>query len=523
MDGARSLRPPIGRRRDWLLIGSGLVVGLGLLLFLVPIARAAGGAVAAAIAAHGGLIALVLLAFAGLLLLGIIRIVFAYGRRLEAQARQAEIVRLQNDQPIHIGDVTLLAARLAPHALDRYYDVRQLEAANSQFPQLTTYHHTPQLAATLAQPVIDAPALPAPSRPALPDLTTAISRGWSAPERWLVGCATDGAPQQIVLKHTGFIAISGVQGTGKTNTAALLAAQCAAHGGYLFVADPHHGDDESLSARIAPLSGAVERFAVTPDEIARLIAKVDRIYQARCRDPRQIDQPILLLIDEFMELMIRGQLDQAALASLLALSGSGRKKQIVTVLIAQNWSAAALGHSGVAIRQNTTHALVHASSEQAARFLLPRSYAAQAQTLRPGQVLFFGVGEPQLTTVPELSDADRRYAARGRPLRPYTPRPPAAPVAPTTRVAATPAPPTVPLTPPTIPEQITALLAARPWLTSTEIATALGLKVESVRTKLAPLERTRAIVRREAQRAVPEKFEYALNGSINQPTLTVSA
>src|SRR5436309_2455610 len=102
MDGARSLRPPVRQRRDLMVIGSGLAVGLGLLLFLMPIARAAGGAVASAIAAHGSLIALALLGFAGLLLLGVVRIVFAYGRRLEAQARQAEIVRLQNDQPIHI-------------------------------------------------------------------------------------------------------------------------------------------------------------------------------------------------------------------------------------------------------------------------------------------------------------------------------------------------------------------------------------------------------------------------------------
>jgi transcription initiation factor IIE alpha subunit len=53
-------------------------------------------------------------------------------------------------------------------------------------------------------------------------------------------------------------------------------------------------------------------------------------------------------------------------------------------------------------------------------------------------------------------------------------------------------------------------------LTSTEIALSLGMDVKIVRNMLTPLERKRAIVRRETTRSVPEKYEYAC------PSLTQS-
>jgi DNA-binding CsgD family transcriptional regulator len=239
----------------------------------------------------------------------------------------------------------------------------------------------------------------------------------------------------------------------------------------------------------------------------------------------------VLIIDEFMDLMIRRQLTAAAVEALLALSGVGRKKLVFVVLISQNWGVNLLGRAGVAIRQNTTHALVCRSSEETAKFLLPSSYAQQAMMLQPGQCLFFGGGTPVLTTAPYLSDADLRYAARGRPPRPYVPRL-AAPVsavaavtnAPTTNAPTTPlplrsAPPTEALPLPTVQEQIIDLLVGQPWLTSTEIAAALGVDVNVVRTELSSLYRKRAIIRRTAQRDVPEKYEYACQ-PINQPINT---
>lgn len=517
-----SLRsPPSPRRRRT------LIAGLALLVLALPVAWHVGQVVANALAPYGGVLVMILVVFVVLFGLALLRIAFAFGRRLEAQARQAEIVSLPNGMPVHLLDVAPLAARLAPHTLDRHYDV-ELERAGraSLYPSLTSLHQTMHG----APPVLAAPAaalvLPGPSGGTLPDLAEAIADGASSPDHWLAGYGADDQPQQIVLKHACFIAIAGVQGTGKTNTAAYLAAQAAYHGGDLLVSDIHYGDDESLATRIAPFSGAVARWATTAEETNDLILLADKIYQRRCADSGQATTTVLLIIDEFMELMIRGLISDAAMTALLVFSGGGRKKHMQVALIAQNWSERLLGRYGVAVRQNVTHALVHRSSQETADFLLPgSSYARQAATAAPGQIVFFGGGEPLLVAVPWLSDADLRYAARGRPTRQYQPRAtqaaraPAPPIPPTTRV--TPprqAPPTERLPEPTVQQQIVLLLAGRrDWLTSGEITAALGVDPKVVQTELKELFDQRAIVRREVQRKVREKFEYAVNQSINAP------
>jgi hypothetical protein len=522
----------------WPFVGGALISAGLLLLLLWPVARS----VVEALAGYGDLIAHGILAFAAVLLLSVARIALAYGRRLEAQADQAALAHLQDGlPPIHVRDVhDLLERGLVEQSLKRYHRTALAEAQRP-FPQLGNYHPVIHIqSASEAQMAEELP--PAIIEPP-PGLEEAIRRGLATPERWYVGTDDAGTPQQIVLKHAGFLAISGVQGTGKTNLAALLASQCAAHGGTLFVADPHLGDDESLASRIAPFSGAVERFAVTAEEVNALISKVDKIYQARTRDPQQIDGPVLLIVDEFMDLILRGHLTDDSIAALLALSGVGRKKQVFVALISQNWSQRLLGPQGVAIRQNVTHALVCRSSQETARFLLPPSYAQQAMLLAPGQLLFFGGNEPTLTSSPLLSDSDLRLAARGRPPRPYVPWslapapqlsaacPPttpilAAPLRPTAPVMPPrPAPPTERLPPPTVQEQIVFLLLGHPWQTSAEIADALEVDRDVVRTELYNLYRKQAIIRRAAQRKVAEKYEYACHSitqSLNR-TLTPTA
>src|SRR3712207_6227093 len=80
---------------------AGLAVAVLLVIFLWPVARSVGEA----LAGYGTLIAHGILAFAAVLLLAGARIALAYGRRLEAQAEMTALTRLQNGQPIHIADV----------------------------------------------------------------------------------------------------------------------------------------------------------------------------------------------------------------------------------------------------------------------------------------------------------------------------------------------------------------------------------------------------------------------------------
>jgi hypothetical protein len=76
-----------------------------LLLFLLCPVAALRDAITGTLQANDDLIATSLLVIALLLALGLVRIVFAVGRKLDAQADVAAIVRLENEHPVHVADV----------------------------------------------------------------------------------------------------------------------------------------------------------------------------------------------------------------------------------------------------------------------------------------------------------------------------------------------------------------------------------------------------------------------------------
>jgi len=496
-----------------------IIIAAIVALPLVIVAVIAGRALYTLIVENARLISALLIVFIVCLMIALLRMLFAFGRSLEARAKTAEMMMMQNGHLIHVGDVSRVAGRLLEHTLDRHYDVEQIRAGIP--PQLshlhTENHSTPMLPPMSIATIESTPPLLQQST----DLASSIARGWSSADRWFLGIDAQGQPQQAHLSHTGMIAVSGIPGSGKTSSAAWLAAQTAAHGGVLFVADPHAGDPESLSSRIAGFSGAIERLATTADEINKIILQVAMIYDRRCQQPSVQQTPVLLLVDEFMQLMLRQQLSDAAERALVTLSGGGRKKAIYGVLVSQNWSAAAMGPRVTVLRQIVTGALVHKSDDDTARFLLPKTYATAAATLPIGAALWFGSSTPVQIQVPWLSDADALLAARPHAQRSVpnaststtaAAANPAGPIAPTTPVSAQPAPPTVPLQM-TLQEQILNLLSFRSWLTSTEIAQALQADLKVVRTALTPLERHRLLIRRETSRNVADRFEYAVSQS----------
>lgn len=501
--------------------GRGVVLlALASLALLAPIGYLLGRALVAALAPYAIVIGVVLLLLLLAAALAGLHILFAAGRHATARARQAELAVMQNGQPIHLNDVSALAGPLLARSLARYYDVEEKRASVS--PTLTHYHQEVHPALPAAPSVITLAPEPPPQLPPPPDLARAMQAGWSGPDRWLIGMDEAGNAQTAALKHTGMVAVSGVPGTGKTSAAAWLAAQTAAHGGVLFVADPHYGDAESLSARIEPFSGAVERFATTPEQINALILQVAKIYDRRCNHPAEQTRPILLLIDEFMQLMLRKQITDEAERALATLAGGGRKKDMFGALISQNWSAAAMGQKVTILRQIVTGSLVHQSDEETAKFLLPRSYATAAATLAPGEALWFGSGTPIAVRVPYLSPADATLAARPHPPRAHrlagaqAGQAPAQPLQPTERVITPPAPPTAALPPLTNQEQILLLLESQPHLTSSVIAQRLGLDLQLTRVEISNLYRQRALARRDAPRGSDDRYEYSLSKSLNQ-------
>lgn len=525
-----SLRSP--PRRRWLLIA-----GLAPLVLSLPLAWHVGQVMAGALAPYGGVLALLLITFVALFGLAALRIAFAFGRRLEAQAKQAEIVQLQNGQPIHLLDVTPLAARLAGRTLERHYDVALAQAEHSQYPQLSSVNQSiridgpgaPALVAPTAAPVLPVTSALDPARPLLAQLRDRghVCRSGNS---LLVGYDQGGQPLYIEMPECGFIGVGGQPRVGKTTLVLLLLAQAALQRWYVALGDPHIHKEDGLIQRCVPISGHTFRQATTPNEIAEMIRLVDKIGRRRVNGDAD-RRPVLMVLDEFTNLVIRGLLPDDVLAALPAMAMEYAGVGVHGIIIGHDWNGRLLGGDlGAALRRAITHRLVCRSDAGNAEFLLPNAaLARQAAGLQKGQALYWGTESPAVVSIPRLGVEDLSYAAQGLPPRPYAPRvantpvvtPAAPPIPPTVRV---PVPPTVPLPEPTVPEQIIALLARRSaWLTSTEIAQALAIDLKVVQTELTPLVRRRMITRRPAERSGPEKYEYAaVNQSINVP-LVVSA
>jgi hypothetical protein len=161
-------------RRGVLLAAAALAALL--LLLLWPIAAALRDAITAGIQARGDLIATALLLIALLKAIGLLRIVFALGRKLDAQADQAAIVRLENQHPIHVADVRQGHLHLIERSLAWHYQAEQVRAERSQFPTLATLHQVVRTEGAAPLPAEAAPALI--SRPSMP-----AARSWPSSAR----------------------------------------------------------------------------------------------------------------------------------------------------------------------------------------------------------------------------------------------------------------------------------------------------------------------------------------------------
>lgn len=525
-----------------LAIVAGLVL-LGLGIGLYPTFRALNGAIVDSIEDRRSLVGLaVLLGFGllGLLLLGLLGASVA---RAWHKAQQAAITKAPNGMPIHIRDVSAakrrrdqdgLAAQLLAPTLQQHF-AAQLAEAMRQYPQLHSLHTHSSNEYAGAQPA-------EPAAEQLPQLSSSgggtlaqlhgIGHVCRSGNSLLAGYS-DGQPQYIELADCGFIGIGGRPRVGKSTTTLLLIEQAILAGWHVFIGDPHIHKADGLLNRCRPFSGRLAKQASTPDEIAAMIRLADKIGRNRVNgDPDRT--PVLLVVDEFSNLVWRKLLPEDVLAILPSMAAEYAGVGVHGVLIAHDWSKASLGGDlGAALRRAITHRLIHRMDPGNTEFLLPGGGAAQSRVinaLERGRALFYGPDGGTLITVPWLAEDDGAYAAQGVAPRPYQPRPqlPAAPVSPGSnsqgsagshlpptipiapRPAAAPVPPTLPIVI-TIPEQIADLLAARGgFMTVTEIAAALGLDLQVARTEVSALATAGQLQRRKCKgRTTRERYEYA--------------
>ena len=284
---------------------------------------------------------------------------------------------------------------------------------------------SPKGTAPAELPYVDAPAeLPA-ERPALQLLpgectlaalqrTGIIAR--SGNSLHVGNAVADGTPIYLELATWGALALGGKSRTGKTSRTVYYLAQAALNGWKLVVCDKHGGGgkQDALLAKVGILENSfLLPAAVNQVDINRRIQQVYTIGKRRLDNQDAARYPVLLIVDEFTNLILNDWLTDATLEQLMSIANEHAGVNIHVLIIGHDWSASCVGKErGAAFRRITTHRIAHRLDAAGAQFLLPSGMGKTAEGLQLGQALFVDEsGEPILVDAPLLHDEDLKYAA----------------------------------------------------------------------------------------------------------------
>ena len=285
---------------------------------------------------------------------------------------------------------------------------------------------TPKSAAPAELPFVDAPPPELPAeRPALALLpgectlaalqrTGIIAR--SGNSLHVGNAVADGTPIYLELATWGALALGGKSRTGKTSRTVYYLAQAALAGWRLVVCDKHGGGgkQDALLAKVGMLENSfLLPAAVSQTDINRRIQQVYTIGKRRLDNADTSRYPILLIVDEFTNLVINDWLTDTTLDQLMSIANEHAGVNVHALIIGHDWSASCLGKErGAAFRRITTHRIAHRLDAQGAQFLLPSGMGKMAEGLTVGQALYVDeTAEPILVDAPLLHDEDLRYAA----------------------------------------------------------------------------------------------------------------
>jgi hypothetical protein len=385
--------------------------------------------------------------------LGIVALIFAGVALAVVFVSQRMIVRMQNNQPVSVFDVlggwrNDRAHTFSRDALNWYHSERSVWGAASQYWSLNTLDLS-QATRTDRQAfggdIVDGQIIADPPAmlPALTGKEIMIERLLSAGlinrsgNSLLVGFAAPDKPIYIELEDTGFIALAGMPRVGKSSTASLIAGQVALiPDSILIVCDKHGRKNDSLLARLAPLSHRIARTAIDTTEI---IAAIDFWHEIGSNRLLEDDAtkhkypPCFLIIDEFTAMILLALLPAATIQKLVSAAVEFPKVQAHGLIIGHQWTGKLLGNAlGAPLRRVTTQRIIHRIDPQDAEFLIPPAYAKQCQTLPEGGVIFMGADQPTPIelTVPYMTADDLEYLGRMIPASATHATAQSAPIAP---------------------------------------------------------------------------------------------
>ena len=348
------------------------------------------------------------------------------------QQRRTPLTRYDPAHPlvsrrlIEQADPALIEAMLQALALSGQAQIARAVHQPGQTPATLSYHqvtHPPRLQTVEpAQLADDAPMVERPALQLLPGECTlaALQRtgivARSGNSLHVGNAVADGTPIYLELATWGALALGGKSRTGKTSRITYYLAQAALNGWRLVVCDKHGGGGkaDALLAKVGILENSfLLPAAVSQADINRRIQQVYTIGKRRIENSDTSRYPVLLIVDEFTNLILNDWLTDTTLDQLMSIANEHAGVNVHAIIIGHDWSASCLGKErGAAFRRITTHRIAHRLDAAGAQFLLPSGMGKTAEGLTVGQAIYVDdTGEPILVDAPLLHEEDIRYAA----------------------------------------------------------------------------------------------------------------
>lgn len=254
----------------------------------------------------------------------------------------------------------------------------------------------------------------------LPELERMSKEDWNKPaaeKRICMGFTVNGM-RTVLFGDVRSIAVSGIQGFGKSVTLACIALQAVLNGFRLIVVDPHANNEESITYKLrgvvnsivqqADGSGLIEVLSMVWDELKRR------------KTPNQVQgSPWMVVMDELPAMVRenRGQKEYKTIEdSILAIVDEGRKYGIFLVAGSQRWKQNAVGAAD--IRQAFPAQIIHRNAPTEAMILMacPANEAQKVLHLQKGYAYINDSTDIMVpTSIPYTTEEDGFSVARMRP------------------------------------------------------------------------------------------------------------
>ena len=236
-----------------------------------------------------------------------------------------------------------------------------------------------------------------------------------APDKPLIcGFDQQGQPLLKELKEIKTLAVTGLQGSGKTlSMAYLVAAAVVAYRVQVYVIDPHKEHPESLASLLAPLEKTGYVTLVNPIDTPRVIKDLHRALDRRLNGEEACTPGILLVIDELARL---SKMDcfNVLLAFLERCTEETRKANMTFIGSSPKWTARHFNNRAD-IRRCMNAVLVHKSKPSQADLLLEDSEYKQLvkELEHPGEAVFAtDYGTPTHVSMPLCTRSDMQTVAQ---------------------------------------------------------------------------------------------------------------